>query len=103
MADLKTTSATLNNEKWQTYQEIKLSLFHLMGVCEAVQQVKADPAPDPAEDSAHITATVSGLSVFKGESASILAGVITKADCFSINGIGGSVRLSFTVAGIWNK
>ena len=97
------TRTTPNMERWQTYQAIKLDLFHLMDVCGAVQQVKADPAPDPAEDSAHITAKVSGLSVFKGESASILADVITKADCFSINGIGGSVRLSFTVAGIWNK
>lgn len=96
------TRTTPNMERWQTYQAIKLDLFHLMDVCDAVQQIKADPAPDPAEDSAHITATVSGLSVFKKEAAAILSNAITKADSFSINGMGGAVRLNFTVTGIWS-
>ena len=97
------TRTTPNMERWQTYQAIKLDLFRLMDVCGAVQQLKADPAPDPAEDSAYITVTVSRLSVFQGEAAAILANAITKADSFNINAMGEAVRLSFTVAGIWNK
>lgn len=92
---------TINNERWNVYQQITTALLDAMDKNDKILKVDYLRAPNPKEEFAFVTVVMPQLISLGKEVKAAFAQAATLCDNITMTTLSNKIRISFIVDDVW--